>query len=141
MSWLGGGVGSPSPSSGATAWQPRHTNQHTSQLPRTVIGPPRSACGEGLWVWVLYRPEGGRGVSGRNCIKYADRACRAGPVLLRLEALGQLAQRLALDLPDALPCQPEALANFLQSLRLFAIQPEAHAQHGRLALVHLLQLI
>src|SRR5262249_10719380 len=61
------------------------------------------------------------------------------PALLTLHALAQLAQRLALDLADALARQAEALADLLEGLRLLVVQAETHAEHGGLALVHLVE--
>ena len=57
----------------------------------------------------------------------------------RLDPLAQLAERLALDLADALARQAEAVADLLQRHRILAVQAEAQPQHGRLALVHLVQ--
>src|SRR4051812_48492943 len=58
---------------------------------------------------------------------------------LHLQTLAELAQRLALDLADALAGQAEALADLLERLGLLVVQAEAHAQHRRLALVHLVE--
>ena len=43
-----------------------------------------------------------------------------------MHALAELAERLALDLPDALARQPEAFADLFESFRLFIVQSEAH---------------
>ena len=51
----------------------------------------------------------------------------------------ELGQRLALDLADALAGQAEALADLLERLRLLVVEAEPHPQHGRLALVHLVE--
>src|SRR5262245_24149136 len=59
----------------------------------------------------------------------------------RTDALVELVQRLALDLADALAGQAEALADLLERLRLLVVQAEAHPQHGRLALVHLVEQV
>src|SRR5262249_30655842 len=60
---------------------------------------------------------------------------------IRLHRFAELRQRLALDLADALARQAEALADLLERLGLLVVQAEAHAQHRRLALVHLVEQV
>eukprot|EP00976_Prorocentrum_cordatum_P093764 1189529-Prorocentrum_minimum.AAC.4 len=59
--------------------------------------------------------------------------------------LPELAQRLGLDLPDALACDAEDVANLLQRAHAAVIQPVAQAQHVALArrqrVEHVLQVL
>ena len=53
--------------------------------------------------------------------------------------MAQLRERLRLDLPDALTRELESFADFLESERLLAGQPEPQAQHFALAGIELQQ--
>ena len=56
-----------------------------------------------------------------------------------LHRLAQLGEGLALDLPNSLPRQAEAITDLLERLGVFATQAETEAKHGGLPLGHLLQ--
>src|SRR5262245_29133051 len=52
---------------------------------------------------------------------------------LHLTDAGEPAQRVELDLADALPCQPEAAADLLERPRLGAVEAVAQREHLALA--------
>src|SRR5579862_7704107 len=56
---------------------------------------------------------------------------------LGLAAPPELFLRLALDLPDALPREPEALADLLERAGILPVEAEPHADHVALLLVEL----
>src|SRR5215210_3985077 len=53
---------------------------------------------------------------------------------LRLGQRLELAQRVGLDLADALARHPEGAADLLERARLLAVEPVAHGDHAALAL-------
>src|SRR4029453_4775330 len=76
-----------------------------------------------------------RSAHSSPCLRPSPRSIQVASQALGLPAAPQLLLGLALDLPDALPGEAQALADLLQRARLLAVQAEAHADDLALLLV------